>query len=298
MPMTYTSLTANKGVTGSIANWVSYTKLDIPTIVDEAQALLYGLLRSREMMADYKFSLAQNYANVPLPTGFLDPIGKVRLTSINSRASHKDSGFVQAARSYQELSGALGTDPFTTASGSNTVSVALASNGFTQDSVFNTSGATASNGVTINGTFPIAGIIDVDNFTIDITSLGTTPSGSGAGGGTAVNYLVNQLVTGIPAWWGIWNETIYFDVALVQQTLANLQYYRSLPLLSASNPSNFLTNRYPHLLRTACQTASADFMKDSTEYQKGYTRLTNLVQAINIENDGQLRGIELDTETP
>ena len=31
-----------KGVTGSVATWVSYTLLDIPTIVDEAQALLYG----------------------------------------------------------------------------------------------------------------------------------------------------------------------------------------------------------------------------------------------------------------
>jgi hypothetical protein len=298
MAMTWTSLSAAKGVSGSIANFVSYTKLDIPPIIDEAQALIYGLIRVREMMADYKFSLAQNYANVPLPTGFLDPIGKIRLTSINSRASHKDSGFLQAARSYQELSGALGTNPFTTASGSNTVSVALAGNGFTQDSVFNTSGATAANGVTINGTFPISGITDANNFTIDITSLGTTPSGSGAGGGTAVIYLIDQLVTGIPAWWGIWNETIYFDVALVQQTLAILQYYRSLPLLSASNQSNFLTNRYPHLMRTACQTAAADFMKDSTEYQKGYTRLTTLVQAINIENDGQLRGMELDPEIP
>ena len=68
--------------------------------------------------------------------------------------------------------------------------------------------------------------------------------------------------------------------------------------LSASNETNFLTNRYPQLMRTACVTAAADFQKDDGEYQKGYARLQTLIQAISIENDGQLRGMELDPEIP
>jgi hypothetical protein len=33
-------------------NWVSYSKLDAPTILDEAQSLIYGILRCREMRTE------------------------------------------------------------------------------------------------------------------------------------------------------------------------------------------------------------------------------------------------------
>lgn len=299
MAMTYTSLVGNKGVSGSIANWVSYTKLDLPPIVDEAQALIYSVLRVREMMTELSFMVALYGATIALPARFLDPIGRIQLSSFNVPIRHKDSNFVQRNRNYDELSGTLGTDPFTTVNGSNSVTVALAGSGFTQDSVFNTSGATAFNGVTINGTFPITAVAsDGNSFTIDIAILDTAPNASSSGGGATVNYLVDQLVAGIPNWWGIWDEQIKFDVAFTQQSLGKLQYYQSLPLLSTSNQTNFLTNRYPQLMRVACVTAAADFMKDDNEYQKGMTRLQAIVQRISIENDGQLRGMELDTETP
>jgi hypothetical protein len=41
MAMSYDSLTAAKGTAGAITTWVSYTLLDIPTILDEAQTLLW-----------------------------------------------------------------------------------------------------------------------------------------------------------------------------------------------------------------------------------------------------------------
>lgn len=299
MAMTYTSLTGAKGVSGSIANWVSYTLLDIPPIVDESQSLIYGLLRCREMMTETSIYVPVNGSYFALPARFLDPIGRMKLTSFNTSVRHKDSGFVQANRNYDELSGTLGTDPFTIVSGSNTVTVALAGSGFTQDSVFNTSGAVAFNGVTLNGTFPVTSIAaDGNSFTIDISSLGTTPAASGTGGGSAVTYLVDQLIAGIPNWWGIWNEQIKFDVAFSQASIGKLQYFQSLPLLSSSNQTNFLTDRYPQLMRTACVTAAADFMKDSDEYQKSLSRLQTLIETISIENDGQLRGMELDPEIP
>jgi hypothetical protein len=298
MAMTYSSLIAPKGNPGSIANWVSYTLLDLTTIVDEAQALIYGLLRCREMTADYRFTLPLGNANIPLPARFLDPIGRIRFTSINRAARHKDSGFVQSFRNYDETSGTLGTDPFTATNGSPIVTVSLTGHGFNQDSVFNTSGAVPFNGVAVNGTFPISGIVSADAFTIDISTLGATPTADGSGGGDAVAYVCDNLVQGIPNWWGIWNETIYFDTALNQRTTGILQYYQSLPILSVSNQSNFLTNRYPQLMRTACVTAAADFMKDDNEYQKGMTRLGSLIQSIAVDNDGYMRGMELDTETP
>lgn len=300
MAMSYTSLTAAKGTSGAIATWVNYTKLDIPVIVDEAQTLLYGegRMRFREMMTEVVFTMPVNSSYLALPARFLDPIGPIQTTSFNNRIRHKDSNFIQANSNYSEQTGLLTNNPFTTTNGSNTVNVFLANHGFTQNSIFNSTGATAFNGVTINGTFPINGIVDQNNFTIDISLLGTTPSGSGAGGGSNVNFYCDILTAGTPYFFGIWNENIYFEQAFFQTTLCRLQYYQSLPLLSNSNQTNFITNRYPKLMRHACMAAAAEFMKDDIEYQKWLARLQQAIEATAIENDMQYRGMELDPDIP
>lgn len=306
MAMSYTSLTAAKGTSGAIATWVNYTQLDIPVIVDEAQALLWseGALRVREMLGDAVFTMPVGGAYLPLTSlvnpgyTFLDPIGRIRTTSFNSWIRHKDPGYVQLARTYTETSGTLGANPFTTTSGQNAVNVALTAHGFTQDSPFNSSGATAFNGVTINGTFPITAIVDANNFTIDITSLGTTPSGSGSGGGAAVAYLVDSLTLGTPNYFGIYNEQLKFDQAFFQATECRLAFYAAPPLLSGTNLTNFLTNRYPNLMRVACMAAAADFMKDSEEYNKQFGRLQTMIEKISVENDMSMRGIEVEADTP
>lgn len=299
MAMNYTSLVADKNTVGSIASWVNYAKLQPTVIVDEAQALLYSLLRTREMQAELNFAIQVGGASFSLPSRFLDPIGRICLSSYNVPVRHKDSGFIKDSRNYDETSGTLGANPFTTVSGSDTVTVALAGSGFNQDSVFNTSGATAVGGATINGTFPITSVAtDGNSFTIDISVLGSTPTSSATGGGSAVAYICDNLVQGIPNWWGILGNQLQFDVAFNQASLGRLQYYQSLPLLSSSNLTNFITNRYPHLMRTACVTSAADFMKDDNEYQKGYQRLVALVERTAMDNDGMLRGLELETLTP
>lgn len=298
MPMTYNSLVASKGTSGALATWVAYTKLDIPVIVDEAQALVYMALRTREMLTDLPFTMAIGQSYIALPARFLDPIGRIQRPTINLGVRHKDSNFIQTNRNYTETSGTLGNNPFTTTNASNSVAVNLPGHGFNQGSVFNTSGATAFNGATIVGTFPVDSIVDANNFTIDISVLGTTPSGSGAGGGAAVAYICDNLVQGVSNWFGIWNERIYFDCAFAQTTLCQLQYFQSLPLLSSSNPSNFLTNRYPQLMRVALMASAADFMQDTEEFQKHETRLVQMIQAVSVENDMMMRGMELDTEIP
>lgn len=305
MAMNYTSLTAAKGTSGAIATWVNYTKLDIPVIVDEAQSLIYseGRLRTREMLTDIPFTMPQWSSYFALPSTFLEPVGDIATTSFNNKIKHKDAGYINACRNYDETSGTLGTNPFTTTANSNTVSVFLEDHGFTQDSPFYVAGAVAFNGVTINGTFPINGITDANDFTIDITSLGTTPTASGAGGGSAVTYICDQLTYGTPYFYGIWSDAsgngyLKFDQAFFQTTLCRLQYYQSLPLLSSTNQTNFLTNRYPKLMRTACMAAAAEFMKDDTEYQKWLARLQSAVESISVENDMQYRGMDLSPEIP
>jgi hypothetical protein len=55
--MDYPSLIGSKSTPGSIINWTSYTKLDVTTVVDEAQALIFGILRTREMRTEWTFGM-------------------------------------------------------------------------------------------------------------------------------------------------------------------------------------------------------------------------------------------------
>jgi hypothetical protein len=295
--MNWTSLSAAKGTSGSIANWVSYTKLDIPVIVDEAQALLYEFLRTREMRTQTVFLISNGNSEVALPARFLDPIGRIKGIDFNLDVRHKDENFLTRARSYTGTTGSLGNNPFTTTNTATTVSVNLTAHGFNQGGTFQVIGASAFNGITLSpGAYPIISITDANNFVIDTVT--QTASGSGAGGGAAVTYTANSLVAGVPQFFAVWDEKIKLDFAMNQDMTFVLNYFQSLPLLSASNLTNFITSRYPQLMRAACQVAAADFMKDDAEYQKGSTRLLAHIQRINIENDGFYRGLELNTETP
>lgn len=296
MAMSYTSLTGNKGVSGSIMNWVSYSKLDIPVIVDEAQALIWTYLRAREMTSKMSFQVPQFGSSVALPTGFLDPIGRIMVPTVNVDLSHKDAGFVMRSRNFTETTGVLGANPFTTTLGSSKFSVNLPGHGFAQESTITFTGATFARGINFNGTFDITSITDTNDFVCDTLTQVATSGGSD--GGAVVNYVCDTLQGVFPRWFGIWDEAIHFDGSMPQPYTMHLLYYRSLPLLSSTNQTNFLTSRYPQLMRTACQGAAADFMKDGGEYQKCLTRLQAIIQDIRIDNDGQYRGMELDTETP
>ena len=298
MAMTYTTLTDDKSTTGSLKAWVNYSKLDAATVLDEAQALLYMTLRTREMLTQFTFSMGANASQVSLPSRFLDPVGRIRSVTSNRPIRHKTANFIQDARSYAESSGSLGSSPFTTTDGSQSVSVSFTGHGFTQGSVFTVASAVAVNGITPNGAFPITSITDSDNFVIDTSVLGETATASGSGGGSSATYTCDNLTTGSANWFGIWDEAIHFDLAFSSQEQCRLQYYQSLALLSSSNTTNFLTDRYPQLLRTACLVQAADFMRDDDEYQKGLQRLTAFIANVNVENEGYLRGMELDPEIP
>lgn len=296
MAMTYTSLTGGKGVSGSIANWVSYTLLDLPPIIDEAQALIYQILRCREMKTAMSFSIPQGGVAFALPARFLDPIGRIYSTTNNDWFRHLDDSSVLAQRNFQETSGALGTDPFTTTLASTQVSVALAAHGFNAGSVFNISGASVVGGLTLNGTFEIV-TVSTNSFVIETKAL-VAASASTTGGGASVTYFCDSLTQGYPQIWSIWDEKLQFDAAFPTRQLMQMQYFQAPPLLSATNQSNFLTDRYPQIMRTACAASAADFMQDDGEYQKQSTRLATLVQTAMVENDGMYRGAEIMTENP
>lgn len=295
--MNYTSLVAAKGTSGSVANWVAYTKLDLPPVVDEAQSLIYEVLRVREMMTQYTFRLATGGSEFALPTGFLDPIGRIFSPTLNMGISHRDQSEVTRARSYTTTNGNLGASPITTTSGSTKVSVALTGHGFSQGGIFTIAAATAVNGITPNGTFPITAITDANNFVVE-TSAATAASGTGVGGGSVATYVCDNLIQIPVQVWAIWDESIKFDGATNADMTGVLNFYRSLPLLSSTNQTNFLTNRYPNLMRKACVTAAADFMDDGEAKQAHMAEFGALIQRINAENEGYLRGSEIYMETP
>lgn len=82
-------------------------------------------------------------------------------------------------------SGTLGTNPFSTVSGSSTVTVTLSNHFATLGETFVFSGALAFNGVTMNGTFAVTGIVSASQFTVSAPASAT---GNGAGGGTNVSF--------------------------------------------------------------------------------------------------------------
>lgn len=295
MAMSWTSLTAAKGTAGSIANWVSYSLLDITTILDEAQSLLYSMLRVREMRTHTVFTMAVGGAWQTLPARFLDPIGSMQAVGFNYPFIHKDIGFINENRNFSETTGTFLASPVATTSGSSIVTLTLASHGFSQDSTINLVGATAVGGIMIDGTYEIYGVPTTNTFTVDF---GTAASGTASGGGSALTYTCDNLTEGTPQFWAIDDGRIRFDQAFNTTTLCRLNYYQSLALLSASNLTNFLTDRYPHFLRKACQASAADFMKDDGEYQKCLASLTAMIGSIQVESDFEYRGADISAETP
>jgi len=298
--MTYDSLVAPKGTTGSLLNWIGYGKIDVITVLDEAQFLLWDLgLRVREMRTSFTFGLTVGQANVSLPARFLDPIGKIYDTTNATDYDQRNETDVLASRSYSPLSGSLGTNPFTTALGSTQVSVGLANHGINQGSTFSVLAATSANGLSFNSTFPVISVTDANDFVIetgDVNAAGATASG--VDGGAVATYTANNLVAASPTRWAIWDEKIHFDTAIDVPASMRLLYFRQPLLLSTTNETNFLTTRYPRLLRQACNTAAADFMKDDVEYNKGLTALTALVQSTAMQDDLSRRGATIGTDTP
>lgn len=72
------------------------------------------------------------------------------------------------------------------------------------------------------------------------------------------------LYEGEPSRWSIIGETAYVDVSCSEAFSGKLMYYKRPAALSGSNETNFLTTRYPTLVRHACMAKAFEHMKDWT----------------------------------
>lgn len=295
MAMNYTSLVAPKGTAGSIANWVGYGKLDIATVLDEAQSIIFQSLRVREMRTEWIFGLNVGDSQIGLPVRFLDPIGRLR-SSTGQHFGHLTESDISNRRSYSQSSGTLGNNAITTTSGAPTLALNLPSHRLIVGSDVTILGGVDFNGIVVNHSFKVVGVTDADNLLIFNTDI-VTATASGTGGGAAMTYMANALV-GTPSAWAVWDNLLVFDGALDVATQFRLICYKSPQLLSATNTVNFLTNRYPRLIREATNAAAASFMKDDNEETKALQKLSALIEATNAESDLMYRGADLTTDTP
>ena len=103
-------------------------------------------------------------------------------------------------------------------------------------------------------------------------------------------------VQGQPIYWSVFDEKLQFEVAFNAAQALQLLCFKSPALLSGTNQANFLTNRYPHLLRKACVLQAWDFMRNETEYAKAKADLEETVGMTNAEADLVFRNASYDTQ--
>jgi hypothetical protein len=102
------------------------------------------------------------------------------------------------------------------------------------------------------------------------------------------------LIQGLPRWFALTGTTVEFDCAADASAAGTylMDYFGTPAALSAINPTNFLTVRYPTLLRKACLWAAADFKKDRQGVQQYSAEVLALAQNIMGNDDLAFRGGE------
>jgi len=209
MAMTYTTLSGAVTSAGSIKRWVSYSDIDVDTIIEEAQTLVFTTMRVREMRTFFtplSMSIGDYYK--ALPTGFLDPISLKDITN----------GFELQMITDEQL---------------------------------------------------------------------------------AINRVYDSgvLVSSIPTEYAIFTdeaagvEGFQFPYKYESAATLHLYGYKTPTLVSGSNASNFLTNRYPFLMRKACIALAANHMNNPEKYAQEKQELIELIGLVNSKDEENYRTV-------
>jgi hypothetical protein len=100
------------------------------------------------------------------------------------------------------------------------------------------------------------------------------------------------LVEGDPTCFAIFDEALQFEAKFSEAATLQLLCFKWPERLGASNESNWLTDRYPHLLRQACLAKAYEFMKQEAREQMELQKLVALIDKTNAESDLSYRGLE------
>jgi hypothetical protein len=102
------------------------------------------------------------------------------------------------------------------------------------------------------------------------------------------------LPTGLPTYWCRSNDLIQLNTVSDQAYTASMTAYCAPEPLSVTNETNWLTEKYPTVLRRACLMISSEFRKDWDGYDRAEARALQGIAEARVEGDEQLNGIELD----
>lgn len=98
--------------------------------------------------------------------------------------------------------------------------------------------------------------------------------------------------TGRPARWTLYDDTIHYDVANDESTALNgdIVYYKRPAALATANQTNFLTDKYPWLLRRACLMFGYEHRKRMTEFVSEQRLVDEAIMQVNRDADMHRRG--------
>lgn len=103
--------------------------------------------------------------------------------------------------------------------------------------------------------------------------------------GTDSNY-----AEGMPTRFSVFNELLQFDMRADAEYVCTMLYYKRPDALSGSNPSNWITTRYPRLVRVACMKAAAEHMKNMEMKNSYEAEMLRMIAEVNQEADLSLTG--------
>jgi hypothetical protein len=269
--MNFNDLIGPKSRAGSIQNFVRYKPVPGEVVLEEAQALIFSELRIREMRASSVITLGVGAFTAALPTGYLDPI-----------AMRDREGWNVIPEKYvgerQLIDLRTFDNDVVTTLAAAIVSASTTSILVTSAAEFPTSGSYAI--VVGSEVMLVTGGQGTANWTVTRGYAGTTAA-THENGAT----VDGSLESGTPMHVAVFDELLQFECKADEARKLDFVFFKKLALLSATNLTNVLTTRYPHILRVACQAGAASFMKDKEEFDARRAELIMLCQSANAESD-------------
>lgn len=99
---------------------------------------------------------------------------------------------------------------------------------------------------------------------------------------------------GPPTYWADFNGVIQLNTAADQAYVAKMVFFKRPNALSSTNTSNWLTEKYPTLLRRVCLMFAAEARKEYDTMDRSEIKAMGMIDDIKKENDLAMRGLELD----
>lgn len=109
-------------------------------------------------------------------------------------------------------------------------------------------------------------------------------------------YESGTLVSGTPMNFAIFGEALQFEYRYDAAATLKLIFFKRPDALSADNVTNWLTDRYPHLLRSACMAQAFAFRNNDERQSAELAKLAAYIAKTNAESDNSYRGLEAENE--